>query len=516
MSPSSLRLRTLLLCALVWMNWATPLAVARAAPSGATAADRADRESAANAGETAADFARTLLARAGFHPEQLAYLVVDLESGRTLRAARERTPFPPASTAKLVTAIAALEVLGGEAHLATELLLRGEVRDGVLRGDVVLRGGGDPLLDLDDLHALALALSRSGIRRVRGRFVVDDTLFPRITRITADEPDFAPYNAGIGPLVVAFNRVRLARRGKAFFTVPPLAEAVLLPPRDGSSRLRFEPAGRDGTPARWHLGVYPDGRWPKALPVRDGGLHVAALLGRFAAAYGVSLPEPRRGPTPAGARVLARVASPPLRELVRAMLWYSNNQVAEMLGLVASRRVLGRPAGDLAASASTLLARLALRVPSLGGDGARLVDHSGLSAADRLTPRALADLLRDGFSRFDLPALLPASGWSGTLGRRLLDRTLALRLWAKTGSTAYASAIAGFLLPPGKPPRIVVAAVWDPAARRAYYDASVRTAELEARARNWRERARALLDALLRHWAQQGTPPAGTGDRGGR
>src|SRR5918995_1761336 len=84
-------------------------------------------------------------------------------------------PLIPASTAKLATAVAALDVLGPEHRFRTELLTSGVIEHGVLRGDLILRGGGDPLLDLPDLLGLAVRLENTGIREVDGHFLIDDS-----------------------------------------------------------------------------------------------------------------------------------------------------------------------------------------------------------------------------------------------------------------------------------------------------------------------------------------------------
>lgn len=445
-----------------------------------------------------------LVRQAGFAPDQVAYLVADATSGRVLALARGDAPAPPASTAKLVTALAALELLGPRSRLATRLYVRGAIADGVLSGELVLEGGGDPTLDLDGLHALALALRRAGVRELRGRFLLADGLFSRRSEIAAGEPVGAAYNPGVGPLAVAFNRVRLLWRSGRPYTVPPLFEAELEAVAEpGAVVGRAERSGR----TVWRLGAEARER-VRALPVRDGGMQAARLLRRLAGFYGIRLPPPERGPVGAGARLIAEQRSAPVARLVRDMLWYSNNLMAEQLGLLASRRLLAHPAADAAASAEALLAHLGARIPGLVRPGTGLVDHSGLAPGSRLSVRQLGLLLRYGWRCFDLPALLPASGWSGTLRRRLDGPQEALALWAKTGSLAFVRALAGYLLDSGGRPRIVAVMVTDPLRRRAYLEAGQPPA-WEEEVRDWRRRAQALEDALIRLWLGRGAPSGG-------
>ena len=121
----------------------------------------------------------------------------------------------------------------------------------------------------------------------------------------------------------------------------------------------------------------------------------------------------------------------------------------------------------------------------------------------RLTPRQLAAIARYGWEREALPALLPGGGWSGTLSRRFTGADEALRVWAKTGTLNYGSALAGYLFPTTGRPAIFVTMVSDTGARDAY-DALLPYPGPAAQraAQSWRARARALQDALVESWLQ--------------
>lgn len=432
----------------------------------------------------------SLLGAHGFPPEQVVVLRT-APDGRVLEAHRADVPFEPASLAKLVGAAAALEAFAPDATFPTLLLAAGEVRDGVLAGDLVLRGEGDPLLDADHLLELALALPEAGIRRVGGRFLVDDLLLPRIARLDPTESGPVDWGAGAGALTVAFSRVKLLRRD------PP----VLVPPLPLPMRIDPALAGPVEIPGGFAV---PPGRGPLELPLSDPGMAAAHLFRRFAADLGVTLPEPVRGAVPAGARVLARHHSPPLRELVRASLRWSNNQAATVLGLRTAREIAGRPLAP-PDSARLLTSFLARRVPGVRAEGLAVHDHAGLDPASRMRAFDLAALLRHLFHRHALPALLAANGWPGTLERRLVEPDLIFRVRAKTGSSAFVAAAAGHLFPRGRPPEVFVLVLSDPVRRSRWL------AEPEARDRQaaqaWQRRARAALDAVLARWLAD----AGTG-----
>ncbi|MGH6901382.1 MAG: D-alanyl-D-alanine carboxypeptidase/D-alanyl-D-alanine endopeptidase, partial [Geminicoccaceae bacterium] len=348
----------------------------------------------------------------------VGYLLIDLESGQALAELNPDLPLIPASTAKLATAVVALDVLGPEHRYRTELLARGAIEAGVLHGDLILRGGGDPALDVADLLELVVRLENHGVHYVNGRFLVDDSVLPRFSEIAPGQPPEAAYNPGIGALSLAFNRVRVAWRGGGRIdaaTLPPLHEATfegappgLLPP--GGVQL----ARDDGHAVIWRVADRGRRRQMTELPVKDPGLHAGYVFRELAGAQGISLTPPLRGVAPAGAYVLAVHDSIPLRYLVRDMLLYSNNMMAETIGLSAAAR-LGDVSGGLGAAGVLLLGHLARLMPEVDWQGAALGNQSGLDGTGRLTPRQLAAIVRYGWQSEALPALLPGGGWSGTL-----------------------------------------------------------------------------------------------------
>jgi len=436
---------------------------------------------------------------------ELGYLLVDLESGRTLAEFAPDRPLIPASTTKLATAIVALDVLGPEHRFRTALLTRGEVRGGVLEGDLILEGGGDPALDVADLLDLAVRLKARGIRRVEGRLVIDDSALPRLSEIEPTQPPEAAYNPGIGALSLAFNRVRAAWRGGETVdvtTLPPLDEARF----EAAPPARLPPGGvelaRQGDEAVvWRLAAR--GRLPReaALPVKDPGLHAGHVFAWLARAQGIELRAPERGTAPPHARPLAVHESAPLRQLVRDMLVHSNNVMAEIIGLSAAQR-LGDASAGLEVASALLLRHLGRLMPEVDWRAASLGNHSGLDGMARMTPRQVAALMRYGWRRAALPALLAGSGWSGTLADRFDDPEAALRVWAKTGTMNYGIALAGYLFPESGRPAAFVIMVSDIGARAAY-DALARPGPAaEAAARAWNARARALQDGLIATWLE--------------
>jgi len=445
----------------------------------------------------------------------VSYVLLDLDRGTILAEQEADRDHIPASSAKLATAVAALELLGPEHRFRTELRATGPIEEGVLKGDLILRGGGDPRLDLSDLVTLIDELARLPLRHIEGALLIDDTMLPRLTEIEPAQPHDAAYNPGLSALSLAFNRVNLRwqdRRGFSAETIPALQEARFeqakpdrLPP-SGVQLKRF-----DGQTAVWQLADRGSRRTNRSLPVKDAGLHAGRVFADLAALYGIKLPAPSRltpeqALTSRSSRLLAVHKSPPLRDMVRDMLWYSNNLVAELIGLAAAKSI-DPDVADLKSSAGLLLAELEQQLPQTSWNTARLDNHSGLSSQARLTPMQLATILRHGWTDGILSNLLPGSGWSGTLTRRFNGEDQALRIWAKTGSINYVVALGGYLLSSTHGPTAFVVMISDDAARAAYDAQPHRTVAVEKKARTWQRDAEKAMNTIIGRWLDPANAP---------
>ena len=438
----------------------------------------------------------TLIAAAGLKGAGTGYIVIDLDNGAVLAARREQEAFLPASTAKIATAVAALEVLGGEHRFETSLRFAGD--------RLYLVGGGDPLLAVEDLMSLARTGVEAGIRQAR--FFYDDSLLARAAEIDAGQSTGATYNPGVSALSLSFNRRRLVWGAKSggglrAFALPgsDLAPLRALPGKGAAIFHRLEtPTGPS-----WRITSRRAGRiW---APVRRPARFTASLFRELAAMQGLALSEPEAGTAPADARIVARHRGPRLVDIAALCLQYSNNLVAELIGLSASRRLAGRPE-TLAASAARLQAELDRRIDG-DGTGWLLDRHSGLSSRSRASPRRMAALLRYADDRRyagrSFESLLPVSGWKGSLAKWEDEPALAFRVWAKTGTMYYGRGLAGYLYTiSGR--RLAFALFNSDLDERRRLDAlgPEPGAEERQRAEAWLERAQDLERVLLERWAR--------------
>src|SRR3970282_133090 len=152
------------------------------------------------------------LAQADIPEHAAAFYVHEIGAERPLLAAGATRPMNPASSIKLVTSYAALELLGPAFQWVTEAYAAGTLSGGVLEGDLVLKGRGDPKLTLENFWLLLRSLRSRGLREIRGDLVLDRTYFAASNHAPArfDEKPTRPYNTGPDALLVNFKAVRLA------------------------------------------------------------------------------------------------------------------------------------------------------------------------------------------------------------------------------------------------------------------------------------------------------------------
>lgn len=401
-------------------------------------------------------------------PEALVGVsVTRFGTGEVVYAREANKLFTPASLQKLATAGAALALLGAQRRFVTRVMTVAPVESGVLKGDLVLKGEGDPMLEAQDLEKLAQSLRSQGVREVAGDLVGDGTVFSPEGRGPAgwawDDLD-AGYGAAASGLTLHRNAVTVtvnpgARGGEALrLDITPATNYLQL-----RNNARTLAAGEQGT-LGFGLERFAPGSWQEALNVR-GGLTAGAAAettqlavadpARFTLTVfrealgrqGVALRgQPRLGAAPGGARTVAVHNSPPLADMVREMLKESDNLIAETVLLHLGIKGRGGPA-TWEKGLATL--RGFLERAGWQADSYRLSDGSGLSRYNAVSPSQLTRLL--GYlpsQRLAYPSFLiglPVAGVDGTLARRLSGIGTRGRLRAKTGTMSGVSGLAGYL-----------------------------------------------------------------------
>lgn len=424
--------------------------------------------------------------------------LVEIGTGTLLAAHDAATARPPASVAKALTALYALEALGEGHRFATRVLAAGPVRDGVLEGDLVLAGGGDPVLTTDALLGLARAVAATGLREVRGGVLGWGGALPGLREIDPGQLPQLGYNPAVGGLNLNFNRVHFewAREGAGYRVgleargdaASPVVTTATVRVVDRAAPVYTYAAegGVDAwTVARGQLGE-GGSRW---LPVRSPALYAAQAFRALLRDAGVVAGEAGVTGAAEGEEV-ARVQSAPLTEIVRDLLLYSTNLTAEVVGLAASR-ARGLSPVTLAESARAM----SRFIGDETGARVRLVDHSGLGGESRVAASEMALALASRGTMGRLGPLLRGIALTDAGGEPLADPPGTVR--AKTGSLNFVSTLAGYVR--GRAGRDMAFAIFaaDPERRAAAADD-----EVPAGSRDFNARARRLQQVLLQLWAR--------------
>ena len=379
---------------------------------------------------------------------RVAFAVADVKTGLVLEENDANIGLPPASVAKAVTALYALKALGANHRFETTLVADGTISGGILTGDLILVGGGDPTLDTDRLAAMAADLKAAGIKEVRGRFMVYGGALPKSDEIDSDQPDHVGYNPAVSGLNLNYNRVHFqwVRAGQGY-TVTMDARSERYRPDVRVARMSIvnraapvytykkAPDRDQWTVAKSALGK-SGSRW---LPVRKPEMYAGEVFQTFAGSHGITLRAPVLAVRRPKGTVLVRHKSVQLRTILKDMLKYSTNLTAEVVGMAATQKLYGQVSG-IAASARAMSQWAA---KDLGMTGAKFVDHSGLGDRTRITVAALVKGMvsarKDGISN-----ILKNIPLRDAKGRPIKQHPIKVR--AKTGTLNFVSGLAGYMV----------------------------------------------------------------------
>ena len=407
--------------------------------------------------------------------------VLDLQTGETIYQRNALKNFVPASNTKLFTTAAALSHLGPEYRYTTTLFTNGELTGSVLRGDLIIRGSGDPTIGgrfhgdtITFVHDLwADSLRRLGVTRIEGDVIGDDDVFDDVPRGVSwswdDEPFY--YAAEISGLSFNENVVDFSIRGgrtgqpasvswEPFNTTyVQVANETITGIRESRIDEGYE-RSRDGNVFRLFSEVPAGGVDEEALAVSNPTLYYVHTFIEALERNGIEVsgsatdvdelsdPVDYAG---GSLRQLAVYVSPPLADIAREINVESNNfaaeQVLKTLGYERGR------SGERIGSAEAGIAAIRETLGRAGVDTVRvhLVDGSGLSRRNLVSPRATTELLRYIWNHPRLAVRnaylesLPEGGKDGTLEYRFRDGAARGKVRAKTGTLGGASALSGYV-----------------------------------------------------------------------
>ncbi len=405
------------------------------------------------------------LTRAGIPQSAAGFYVHEIGAPRPLVAVGANRALNPASTIKLLTTTAALELLGPAYTWPTEAYAAGNLTGGVLTGDLILKGYGDPKLTLENFWLLLRELRARGLRDIRGDLVLDRSYFdPETADATGvDDHPMRPYNTAPDALLINFKSVRLqfipdsvahAVRVIAEPDLPQVKianELVLDGARCGywEARLRYDlqdapAAARLRFAGKLAAACGERERYFSVLGPSEYALSLFQVLWReLGGTFTGGVREGEVGPE---ARLLSTWKSQTLAETVRDINKFSNNVMARQLFLTLGAAAEGAPATT---EKSVRAIRQWLADKGLAFPELVLENGAGLSRLERLSARSLGQLLLTAYRSPLMPELiasLPLAASDGTMKKRVKNAAVAGRAHMKTGSLDGVRAIAGYLL----------------------------------------------------------------------
>lgn len=392
----------------------------------------------------------------------VAVVIQQVDAATPLVAHNAGKAMNPASTMKLVTTYAALDLLGPAWTWKTTAWVDGVPSNGRLAGNLYLKGSGDPHFAMEHLWSLLRQLRVRGIERIAGDIVLDRTVFnvPAIDPGAFDDKPMRPYNVGPDGLLINFRAVAFtlqADNGKPRLLMETPNDGlqvdnqlrasnnacssdwkdainIRLIPENTGSRLEF--TGSYST----QCGEKTLNLSPLPADAQAGGL-IRALWRELGGTLGGQV---RNGAMPNGSQLIARHESAPLADAVREINKYSNNVMARQVFLTL---------GNDSAPATAERSRQRL-TDWLGGRGLRfaeleLENGSGLSRSERISAGNLGKLLLDAWKNPVMPEFvssLPIVGIDGTMKKRLTNGEATGRAHIKTGTLDGVKAAAGYAL----------------------------------------------------------------------
>ena len=412
--------------------------------------------------DTLPDRVRGALNHRGLPHESLSVHIQDLDTGETVLEWRADEARNPGSSIKLLTTLVALDVLGPSHRWQTRVYALGEIESGLLRGDLLLEGGGDPYLVAERVWLLLQRLRLAGIHRVDGDLLINDAYFDVGDHDPAafDRQPLRAYNVAPNALMMNFKVIRYwfepePETGKVAVVLEPPLQNL-----DVDNRLRLV-AG----PCRGYqrgvtmtanaefdeitlTGKYPRGCRRYAMD-RTALSHNAYSYGLFKALWLQSGGELSGGwktaSVPEDAKPVLVFDSPTLAEVITRVNKHSNNVMARHLLYTLAAEGLGAPGTEAGGRkvVGDWLVDNGLEFSTFAFD-----NGSGLSRDARMSARDFGAMLRFAWQQPYMPefvASMPLAGVDGTLRRRFGASPLIGQAHLKTGTLDHVAAIAGYL-----------------------------------------------------------------------
>lgn len=388
--------------------------------------------------------------------------IVSLESGKVLFEKNNRAQFVPASNMKVITTAASLRKVGPDYRFPTRVYATGPIEKRTLKGDLYIKGHGDPFLVTEQMWLLVNEIRNLPLDAVEGNLVLDDSYFGGGPRVASWEKETGPesYLAPLGALSLNFNTVAVHVAPGKRAGDPPLAivdpatpfhkveNTAVTQARGRRGRLVVNRHHADGRDVITLSGSVPQRVARKTYylnvthPLEYAGAALKKMLGQAGVKVsGNVLP----GTVPEGALLLHEHESLPFSDILQGLDKYSNNFIAEQILRTLAAREFGAPG-----TTENGVRILGDYLKSLGfsANDFTVSDGSGLSRRNRLSPDLMVAVLKDVYGDWSIfpefASALAIMGLDGSVNERMTRNPEARKIRTKTGTLTGVSSLSGF------------------------------------------------------------------------
>jgi len=394
--------------------------------------------------------------------ESVSVYVKETKTDKVVASLNVDKQMVPASVEKVYSAYAVLLELGYEYRWATRFYMTGQLRNGVLNGDLVVKGFGDPTLKSSDLPSIVTALKSKGIRKITGNIIIDRTYFnvPKQNSSFFDKNIYSAYNAMPDALMFnehlsTFSIAPSGGRHQVVKSVPGESYRVVNNIQSvggGCAAGRSWPSisvDNSGSVATLRVSGALSVQCPKrsytyivTSSYRDFYDAFAHQLKRSGIGYGGQMKVAR---LPASAKILYTHHSDTLEKIISETSKESNNLYARHLLLTLGAKVYGDPADT--DKGRRAIAQILNRYRLLDTPKCHIDNGCGLSRVSRITARSLSNVLDHAYQNYGgrWMKTLSIAGVDGTIKRRFQNSSVRNRAWMKTGTLDDAKNIAGYV-----------------------------------------------------------------------
>jgi len=403
-----------------------------------------------------------LLQRYRIPSDSLSLYILDLETQQPLLTLNPDTPRSPASVIKLLTTYAGLELLGPTYTWETRFYLDGTLNNGVLKGNLVFQGGGDPFLTRETFWHMLHNLRARGLREINGNLIIDDSLFEDEPGSPGDfdKRPYQVYNTLPDAALINFNAQEFViipdHQQVTIYADPPAANLQI------RNKLRLTSGKCNDVDADLNMQVLPQGaeiiaeftgNYPAScgeqVLLRSIIQNDQYVYGVFKAMWqemgGTITGSYAHGVTSSSSQPFYMEPSKPLHEIIANINKYSNNVMARQLLLTIGQMVIGAP-GSNASGVQAIeqwLKDIGINAPELV-----LENGAGLSRTTQISASTLVKLLEHAWNGPLQPEFLasfPIAGKDGTMRKRLNGKILPGSIRIKTGMLNGVRSMAGYV-----------------------------------------------------------------------